>query len=215
MAGERRSFKREGEAARRESLIAAALQLIAEGGSEAATVRAIAVKAGVTPGLIRHYFVSKDDLTGAAYLSLMEGMVTKGLLAVDSAPDTPAARLATFIAASLRPPIMDATALGLWAGFLHRVRRDPAMAAVHEAGYMKYRDQLQSLIAALSLTTDKAVLRQQAIACNGVIDGLWLEGGALPRAFAPDELAEIGVRSVAAILGTDLPFPGPHSGDAT
>ena len=34
-----------------------------------------------------------------------------------------------------------------------------------------------------------------AIACNAVIDGLWLEGGTLPDAFGPDELVQIGIRS--------------------
>ncbi|HRK43503.1 MAG TPA: TetR family transcriptional regulator, partial [Gemmobacter sp.] len=42
MTGERRKFTREGEERRREALIAAALDLVAEGGPGAATVRAIA-----------------------------------------------------------------------------------------------------------------------------------------------------------------------------
>jgi len=32
-------------------------------------------------------------------------------------------------------------------------------------------------------TVDPIILRQLAIACNAVIDGLWLEGGALPDDF--------------------------------
>ena len=67
MTGERRKFRREGEERRRDALIAAALDLVSEGGPEAATVRAIAERAGVTPGLIRHYFRTKEDLTRAAY----------------------------------------------------------------------------------------------------------------------------------------------------
>ncbi len=213
MTGERRMFRREGEGARRDSLITAALELIAEGGPEAATVRAIAERAGVTPGLIRHYFASKDDLTRAAYLALMQQMVQTSFDVLETAPDDPKIRLAAFVAASLRPPVMDATAIGLWAGFLHHVRRDPAMAAVHRTGYLRYRDQLQLLIAALPGDTPRERLRTQAIACNGVIDGLWLEGGALPDAFAPDELAQIAVQSVGAILGIDLPYPGPQHGN--
>ena len=42
MTGERRKFRREGEERRRDALISAALDLIAEGGPGAATVRAIA-----------------------------------------------------------------------------------------------------------------------------------------------------------------------------
>ena len=54
------------------------------------------------------------------------------------------------------------------------------------------------------LAVDAATLRADAIACNGVIDGLWLEGCALPEAFVKNELAEIGLRSVGAILGVNL-----------
>ena len=49
-------------------------------------------------------------------------------------------------------------------------------------------------------------LRQLAIACNAVIDGLWLEGSTLPDAFAKGELVRIGMRSVGAILGIDLHY---------
>lgn len=200
----RRKFRRAGEEARRDALIAAALSLVAEGGAQAATVRAIAERAGVTPGLIRHYFLNKEELTRAAYAELMSRMTEDNTAVLVTAPDTPEARLAAFVAASLRPPVVDAERLGLWAAFLHRVRTDPAMRAVHEAGYVGYRDRLQALIADLPRAADAATLRGQAIACNAVIDGLWLEGSALPEAFAPDELARIGLTSVGAILGVDL-----------
>ena len=64
-------FRRMGEERRRDDLIAAALDLMAEGGPESATVRAIAARAGATPGLIRYYFSTKDDLWRAAYRTHM------------------------------------------------------------------------------------------------------------------------------------------------
>jgi hypothetical protein len=100
--------------------------------------------------------------------------------------------------------VVDAERLGLWAAFLHDVRRNPEMRAVHEAGYLGYRNQLQRLIGALPGPTDDDILRAQAIACNAVIDGLWLEGSALPEAFRPGELIRIGLASVGAILKFDL-----------
>jgi TetR/AcrR family transcriptional regulator, transcriptional repressor of bet genes len=204
MTGERRKFRREGEGPRRDALIAAALQLVGECGPQAATVRAIAERAGVTPGLIRHYFLTKEDLTRAAYAALMTRMTNDNAAVLETAPEAPEARLAAFVAASLRAPVVDAESLGLWAAFLHGVRTDPAMRAVHETGYLGYRDRLQALIAALPRPADDATLRAHAIACNAVIDGLWLEGSALPEAFAPGELQRIGVTSVGAILGLDL-----------
>lgn len=211
MTGERRKFRREGEERRREALIAAALELVAEGGIAAATVRAIADRAGVTPGLIRHYFQTKEDLTREAYRTVMDRMTAESLLVLEAAPPEPKARLAAFVAASLCPPVMDPASMGLWAGFIHMVRRDPLMAEVHRSTYLRYRDLLAGLIAALPGRDDPARLRAQAIACNGVIDGLWLEGCALPDEFPKDELLRLGVESVGAILGIDLlPHLPPH-----
>ena len=215
MTGDRRKFSRQHEDERRAALIAAAVALISEGGPAVATVRAIAEKAGVTPGLIRHYFTTKEALMRAAYAQVMQGMTQASLDVVATAPDRPAARLAVFVAASLRPPVVDPQAMGLWAGFLHQMRRDPEMRAAHEAGYLHYRDLLQGLIADLPRAADEAQLRAEAIACNAVIDGLWLEGSALPDAFAVGELERIGLRSVSAILGLDLmaEIPGAQIGE--
>lgn len=204
----RRPYRREPEDTRKAALIAAALALIAKGGQQAATVRAIADHAGVTPGLIRHYFAGKDDLTRAAYQRLMEQMTADSITVLETAAATPEGQLAAFVAASLRPPVADPTAVGLWAGFLHDVQRDPAMREVHSTAYLGYRDQLQSLIAALPRRADPAQLRADAIACNAVIDGLWLEGSVLPERFEPGEIERIGLASVSAILGFELTTVG-------
>ena len=200
----RRPYRRESEDVRRSALIAATQALVAEGGPEAATVRAIAARAGVTAGLIRHYFRTKDDLTRAAYVHLMDGMTAIGADAIEGVGALPEERLAAFVASGLRPPVLDGAAVGLWAGYIHRVRADAELLTVHEAGYLRYRDALQKLIAALPRTASESQLRAEAIACNAVIDGLWLEGSILLHSFQPGEIVTIGLRSVGAILGVDL-----------
>ena len=202
MSGDRRKFRREGEERRREALIGAALELFAEGGEAAATVRAIAERAGVTPGLIRHYFATKEDLVRQSYAAVMTRMTEESEAAADAdAGCDPVGRLLAFVATSLRPPVMDALRVGLWAGFLHQVQRNPEMRAVHEATYLAYRNRLQEMILALPGQGNVASARALAIGCNGVIDGLWMEGGVLPEAFAPGELEFIGLSAVRAILG--------------
>lgn len=215
MAQSRRPYRRESEETRRDALITAALELVAEGGPASATVRAIAQRADVTPGLIRHYFLSKDELTRAAYARLMDQMRLDNAAVLETAPADPLGRLAAFVAASLRPPVVDPLRLGLWAGFLHGVRKDEAMRAAHAKGYHDYRDFLQALIAALPRNAGPESLRSDAIACNAVIDGLWLEGSALPHDFAPGELERIGLASVGAILGIDLSTALPPTGVTT
>lgn len=204
MNTDRRPYKRAAEDVRRDALIAAALELIAEGGPKAATVRAIADKAGVTAGLIRHYFSSKEDLVRESYRRMMDRMTADNASVLeDTAPD-PLTRLANFVAGSLMPPVVDATRVGLWAGFMHGVQNDPDMRQVHIQTYLSYRDLLQSLIAELPRNAGTDRLRADAIACNGVIDGLWMEASAVPEMFSDGEILQIGLRSVGAILGVDL-----------
>ena len=204
MVAERRPYRREAEEKRRQALIAATLALVSEGGPRNATVRAIAERAGVTAGLIRHYFQSKDALIGIAYRHLMERMTAESTAVLKAAPRDPQARLTSFVAASLRPPVVDPEALVLWATFMQDTRRDPAMLEIHRQTYLGFRDLLQGLIAALPQARDADETRRLAIACNAVIDGLWMEGSALPDAFAKGELVRIGIRSVGAMLGLDL-----------
>jgi AcrR family transcriptional regulator len=160
----------------------------------------------VTPGLIRHYFTTKGELTRAAFRTLMDRLTAISEAAIGDPGLSPERQLAAFVVTSLRPPSIDPMVLTQWAGFIHMIRDDEALRSVHEANYVGYRDRLERLIADLARTNDPARLRAQAIACNAVIDGLWLEGSALPASFGPDELARIGLISVGAILGIDL-FP--------
>lgn len=205
MSSDRKVYKRESEEKRRDALILAAMALVSEGGPQAATVRAIANRAGVTPGLIRHYFSSKEELTRAAYRRLMEWLTRDSAATLLTGDLGPKGQLAAFVSASLRPPVVDPKRLGLWAGFLNTLRTDPAMREVHEQGYRGYRDILESLIAQLPrAAVPPAQVRRDAIACNAVIDGLWLEGSALPDGFAEGELESIGLAAVSAILNIDL-----------
>lgn len=202
-------FKRESASQRKDALIRATLSLIADRGVGAATVRAIAEHANVTQGLIRHYFSTKEDLIIAAYERHMGDLTEATHEPLQSSADScPSARLAVFVMTGLRPPVIDPGSVALWAGFLSRVRSDERMKAAHQRTYFDFRDRLELLIGeALAddgRPADPAERRQLAIACNAVIDGLWLEGGALPGAFDPDELEQIALRSVGAIIGLDL-----------
>ena len=204
MPPDRKPYHRADEDTRRQALITATLALVAEGGARAATVRAIAQKAGVTAGLIRHYFQGKDALTAAAYAHLMHRMTADSAAVLRTAPHDPKARLAAFVTAALSPPVVDGEALVLWAAFMQETHRDPAMRQTHAQTYLAFRDQLQSLIADLLGHSAPQDLRRLAIACNAVIDGVWMEGCALPDAFAMGELVDLGLHAVGAILGADL-----------
>ncbi|WP_093030563.1 TetR family transcriptional regulator C-terminal domain-containing protein [Roseovarius azorensis] len=207
VTGGRRKFRREGADLRRSALVRATLDLIAEEGVRGATVRAIAERAEVTQGLIRHYFSTKEDLVLAAYLEHMAGLTEQTFATVERGGNA-RTRLVALVVASVTPPVVDAASVGLWAGFLNHVRQDERMREVHARTYHEFRDRLETLIVAALEEAGRVIgtgqARRLAIACNAVIDGLWLEGGALPEAFEAGELPGIALKSVGAILGLNL-----------
>jgi TetR/AcrR family transcriptional regulator, transcriptional repressor of bet genes len=204
MADDRKPYRREAEDKRRQALMSATLALVAEGGARAATVRAIADRAGVTAGLIRHYFQTKENLVAESYRHLMTTMTEASAGVLAYAPTDPHARLAAFAAATLKPPVVDRDSVIRWASFIQDTRNNATMLDIHRQTYLGYRDHLHSLIAALPATRSDDEVRALAIACNALLDGLWMEGSTLPDAFAKGELVRIGVRALGALLGVDL-----------
>lgn len=208
MPEERRKKKRELALQLKEALIQAALTLIAEQGIRGATVRTISERANVTQGLIRYYFTSKEELIIAAYAHHMTCMIELTFASTKQVIGAARARFVAFVDAALKPPVVNPRSIALWASFLNKVRQDEQMKLIHERIYSDFRDLLEELIRAVldeaGKQTDGKRLRRSATACNAVIDGLWLDGGALPNAFAPGELPGTGLESVGATIGITL-----------
>lgn len=201
----RRTFQRAGEAERRKDLIAATLESISEHGLESATVRDIAARAGVTGGLIRHYFAGKEEMVQAAYREMLAGMTGTAVDAMADAGDDPRRRLHDFIVANVSPPIADPKALSLWAAFIGRVRSDEELARIHRENYLVFIGLLEELVGAV-LTAYRheapfSEKRHLAVAINGLIDGLWLENSLASDLFDEGRLADIALDAVEAMLG--------------
>jgi TetR/AcrR family transcriptional regulator, transcriptional repressor of bet genes len=208
----KRAWQRAPEEERRADLIRATIDCVADGGVAAATVREVAARAGVSNGLIRHHFATKEALVQAAYRALVEEMTDAAESAAADAP--PALRLPRFIAANGRPPVLDARSLSAWAGFIGPVRTDPAMAAIHRAGYLRFCDLLATHIAAHfafhGRAPDPLSTARQARQIAALIDGLWLEGCLAPDLFTDGDLARLTLDAAGRILDTDLSEPEPQ-----
>jgi TetR/AcrR family transcriptional regulator, transcriptional repressor of bet genes len=203
VAGSRRTYTRASEAERREDLILATLDCIAEFGIQGATVRQIATRAGVTGGLIRHYFTGKDQMLQAAYRKVMMGM-TEMAIAAAIEGETARLRLRRFIVANVTPPVTDSRTLSLWAAFISHIQTDQSFAAIHRENYLAFLDALETLLKAFFKEQGKEVTAQEcrvlAISLNALIDGLWLEGTLTSDLFEENELAGSALASVEALL---------------
>ncbi|CAH0529870.1 TetR/AcrR family transcriptional regulator [Vibrio hippocampi] len=194
---------------RKAELIDATLQVIAREGVSAATVRSISEQANVTQGLIRYHFTNKDELITAAYEKHMTDLID---LAAHSTSDrrcsNAKARLAMFVRASVIPPVVDTQVLAIWAGFFQLLFHNEPMRESHKKTYHLLRRHIQTLIADVleeeKRTTSEAELRILSIACNAILDGIWIEGGIIPEEFGQNELIDTVINAVSAIIQTDL-----------
>ncbi|MDE2435455.1 MAG: TetR family transcriptional regulator C-terminal domain-containing protein [Sphingomonadales bacterium] len=192
------AFKRAEPDARRLSLIEATARVLARDGVAGTSVRSIAVEAGVSPGLVGHYFPGIDALIAATYAHI-EGQVSNALdAAVAEAAPTPRARLDAFVTASFRGPIADGQLLSTWIAFWSLVRSNRAIARQHDEQYAAFRARVENLLDDCGLAPERQ--RSAAIAITALVDGLWLELCLSPQAFRPDEAGAITRAALDALL---------------
>lgn len=200
----RRSYQRLGEDARRNALLEATLDCLAEDGMAGASVRKIADRAGVSAGLIRHYFSSKDEMVHDAYAYLMGNLTGAAAESAHAASEGPAQALAHFIAANVMRPNLSSRKVSLWATFIGRVRAGARYAEIHRDSYREFLDLLETLIHPVLVQHDRpadpATCHGHAIALNGLIDGLWLEGSLEHGLYDPGRLPRIALSATEGIL---------------
>nr|WP_295107486.1 TetR family transcriptional regulator C-terminal domain-containing protein [uncultured Caulobacter sp.] len=182
-AQKRAAFTRENPDVRRQALVAAAETVLAREGVGGTSVRTICAEAGVSPGLLRHYFEGVDELIAAAYEAVSQRIDA----ALDAAGSTPRKRLLAYLTASFAPPVLDPRLLAAWIGFWSLVKTKPRIAAIHAASYAGFRARLEGLLGDAGARDT----RLAAVALTATVDGLWLELCLDPATFGPDEAAQI------------------------
>jgi TetR/AcrR family transcriptional repressor of bet genes len=183
----RAAFTRESADVRRQALVAAAETVLAREGVGGTSVRTICAEAGVSPGLLRHYFEGVDDLIAAAYEAVGQRIDAALDAALAAAVPTPRERLLAYLGASFAAPVLDSRLLAAWIGFWSLVKTKPRMAAIHAASYADFRARLEALLAAAGAHDT----RLAAIALTATVDGLWLELCLDPASFSPEEARAI------------------------
>lgn len=181
-------FSREQAEVRRQALVEAALESLAARGLGAVSVRDVAARAGVSPGLLRHHFGGFSNLLNEAYRQTFARIDAGFDAAMAGAGHDPEQRMAAFLQASFGPAIVDRDLLSAWLGFWGLVRSDPDAAAVHAEGYAAYRGRIERLLSDLAGARGVEIdARLGAIGLSAMLDGLWLELCLDPGAFTPEE----------------------------
>ena len=190
---------------RRQRLIDAALECMATGGYQSASVRTITKIAGVTPGLLRYYFEEKSSLMLEAYRQFKRDTLAVYMQAAGSAGPDPAAQLEAFTRSVLFSGAADRRQMNIWVSFQELVITEPEVAAAQAETYDLLLETLGGWItdiyAARGEQLTPAAVRKLAIGVNSVIDGVWLECSLNPARMAPEEALEIALNMIGANLG--------------
>ncbi len=161
-------------------------------------MRVICTEAGVSPGLLRHYFDGIEALIADTYRAT-GARVADALHRQQSMPQTePRARLLAFVTASFRAPIADPELLATWLAFWSLSRTNPAIGAIHDEIYADNRSDMERLISACPGAP--ADPRLAAIALTALVDGLWLELSLGNAPFTPEEAEQLAEKWLDSLL---------------
>lgn len=195
------AFTRSEPDARRQSLIEACARVLAREGIGGASVRVIALEAGVSPGLVNHYFPGIDALVAATYAHTGARVDAALAAAVDAAGSEPQARLEAYVTASFAAPIADPELLATWIAFWSVVRSRPEIARLHDDQYGGFRGKLEGLLTDCGVPQQR--LRRTGVAITALVDGLWLELCLSPQVLSADEAADIARDALARLTWPD------------
>jgi TetR/AcrR family transcriptional repressor of bet genes len=170
-------FKREAPEKRRADLVQAAIRCLAEGGMAAFKMERIAAEAGVSLGLLPHYFKSKTDLLAEVYRAALYDDVNRkiGDLA-DKETGSPAERLCRIVDAIIDPDYLKPANLTVWLALWGEIVANPELRLAHRTAYRSYLRSLAALIDEVALVRRRNVDGTEiARSLQALIDGLFLE----------------------------------------
>ncbi len=174
---------------RRSQLIAATLQAVDEVGMSDASIAYIARLAGVSNGIISHYFQDKNGLLEATMRHLMRAL-SQAVRARRAAlqDDSPRAHLQAIIDSNFDASQVNAPAMKTWLAFWASSMHQPALRRLQRINDLRlYSNLCGQFRRALPLSQARAAARGLA----ALIDGLWLRGALSGAAFDTRQAAQL------------------------
>ena len=156
---------------RRAQLIAAAISSIHEYGLADATLARIARKAGVSTGIIHHYFDDKNDLIFETMRSLLEDLRLEVVQQLRRA-DGPRERAMAVIEASFGSKQFSLEVMTAWLALYGSAQSSSELGRIIRIYHSRLHSNLRHGFREL-MTDEKA--RAAAEGAAAMIDGLWLQ----------------------------------------
>jgi phenylpropionate dioxygenase-like ring-hydroxylating dioxygenase large terminal subunit/AcrR family transcriptional regulator len=156
---------------RRRELIECAIEVVAENGLAGTTLVKVAAKAGLSAGIVNHYFETKDALLIEALRALSEEF-SAALEAATKAAATPADGLLAIVDLSLDPVISAPPKIAVWYAFQSETHWRQSYTALCGERDKAYMATIKSLMARLAggQAGDAEIL---ARGFAGLLDSYW------------------------------------------
>jgi TetR/AcrR family transcriptional repressor of bet genes len=158
------------EPIRRQQLIEATIAALSRYGFADATISRISKEAGVSTGIIHHYFASKGDLLEATMRTLLEQLRQDVVKRLEKSA-TPEERLYAIIDGNFAPTQFDRPVIAAWLSFWGQVPHVPGLARLQRIYARRLRSNLLHELRQM-LPMERAA--ETATGLAALIDGLWL-----------------------------------------
>ncbi len=130
---------------RREQILAAASEIVSEGGLEALTIGAIEKRVSFSRGVLTYHFVNKNEIVEGLLLSAVDAIDRSTELHVreaDGVEEKVHAAVEGIVRGFLANPVASIILMSFWG----RLRGDEAAARVNAGLYRKYRGAARSIV---------------------------------------------------------------------
>lgn len=160
---------------RRQDLLAVTIRCLATLGAKATTGREICRQAGVSHGLLRHYFSNPANLLLETYQELCDHFIARFEDALAESPDDPWDALDRFFAVHFDADWEGTDVLGAWMAFWSLVRNNDEFAAVSADYNRRLRAILEPALERLPVSERAAKPADAIPVLSAVMDGFWLD----------------------------------------
>jgi TetR/AcrR family transcriptional repressor of bet genes len=161
------------EEIRRKELTEAAYEILQEAGIAGTTLAKVAERAGMSKGIVLHYFRDKDDLLEAV-MRLANALLRDEVVRRMRRAKGDRGRIAAIVDANFSPAFFKPEICNAWLSLCAEVPRNREFGRIQRVIHARMRSNLVPPLRAL-LPAD--AVEAAAIGITAMIDGLWLRFG--------------------------------------
>jgi len=177
---------------RRKELIEATISTISLHGIADTTISRIGSIAGVSPGIVHHYFTGKDELMEAVMRSLLFNLQEAVLTRLRSLDD-PYERIFAIVDGNLSPDQFKRDVVRTWLAFWDHSPQSTAIARLQRINALRTRS---NLLHALKKILPEDTANTVAANLTALMDGLWLRCALDKEDLSPKEARRLAMSYV-------------------